>query len=357
LEKSLLHGKAAVSSVRFLLLAALLSAGIAEASMIGGESGAYLRYPAGASALAMGGAWSAAPLGLSSWWNPALTGSRKERAGTLGAGFRSLGQTDGFGAIEFRVPPRVGMGLAVLYRGDPLLNNLYDENENPIGNAAYTSITGKIALSYLINRRLSAGFTVSILFEQLPSDYFDGRVSYASATSIGSFDFALAYRHSDHLTLSAQLRETGAALNWNFVQAGYDYTVPNDDRLLPVLVLGSSYSGSLLNKPLIWNMDVRGWFFDGTWKKLDRPQASLATGFEWRNWKAVYLRAGLGEVLLNGDIIADSPYYWRNFGFRLAGGISVDCSRIRKGLQLNYGCSTDRVWAGIDQQLDFTYVF
>jgi hypothetical protein len=85
LEKSSSRGSTPALALILLTAASMAAFG---SSMIGGESGAYLRFPVGASAFAMGGAWSAAPTALSPWWNPALTGSRKERAAAFGLGFR-----------------------------------------------------------------------------------------------------------------------------------------------------------------------------------------------------------------------------------------------------------------------------
>lgn len=333
-----------------------LLTGMAVASMVGGESGAYLRYPVGATALAMGGAQTASHSALAAWWNPAMLTRRKTRNAALGFGFRSLGQTDGFASLGFRIPPRMGMGFLLLYRGDPFLNDLYDENENPLEPAAFTSLTGKIALSYYISRHLSAGCNISILFEQIPSDYTDGRVHYSSATSIGSFDFALAYKWSHKLMLSLVLKDAGATLNWNF-QSYYDYGIPHDDKVFPSFIFGSRYTGTLRERPLIWNMDLRGYFFTGEWKKAERPQLAVANGLEWQYWKTVFLRMGLGELLINGDITGNNPRYRRDFSFRFTGGIAVDLQKVRPGLRLNYGFSTDKVWAGIDQQLDITYTF
>jgi len=327
-----------------------------DASMVGGESGAYLRYPTGAAALAMGGASSAAPVALSPWWNPAVTGGQKGRKASLGFGFRSLGQTDGFGSLEFQVPPRVGMGIMVLYRGDPFLNDLYDENENRLENAAFTSIGGKVAISYLVNRRISAGFAISILYEKLPSGYSDGEVFYTSATSIGSMDFACSFKWSDRLTTCLQVKDIGATMNWNF-GSGYDYSTPHDDKVLPSIVIGSGYRGVLLDRPLLWNSDLRFFLFTGEWETVERPELAFASGWEWQYWKSVFLRFGIGDLALNSDIVSDNRRYRRDFTVRIAAGAAIDLSAVHRGLRLDYGFATDKVWAGMDQQLDITLQF
>lgn len=332
--------------------------GVSASSQVGGESGAYLRYPVGASALAMGGANTADPSYLAPWWNPAVLAQSKARSSSFGAGFRSLGQTDGFASLEFRVPPRVGMGFLLLYRGDPLLTDLHDINENRVASAAYTTFTGKIALSYYVTRKLALGTNLAIHYQQLPNDFFNGSVIYASSTSIGSFDFALAYAWSKHLDLAVVLKNVGTTMTWNLSSAdSYDYSLPVDDRVLPSLLLGSALQRTLYGKPLLWKLDMRCSVFDGSWKRLGRPEVALSTGLDWRYWQMVSLRAGVGDLLLNGDIVSDSREYGRTFSCRITAGAAFDLSRMHSGLVCNYGVSTDKVWAGIDQQLDITYTF
>jgi len=327
-----------------------------QASMVGGEGGAYLRSPAGAAALAMGGAYSAAPEELLTWWNPALLCLQERRNVMFGGGIRPFGQSEGFAALEFKVPPRMGMGFMLLYRGDPFLDNLYDENENLYPAASYTTITGKIALSYYINRKLSAGCNIAIRYIRQPSEFGEAAIVSTSATSMGSFDFVLAYKQSKNLTLTAQLKDVGATMDWNFTSL-YDYNVPSKDVIPPSLIIASSWRGVLHEKPIIWNTNLQMYTFDGDFKKSLRAQTSLSTGAEWQYWENLYLRLGIGDVNFNGDMVSSADSYWREFSMRLAGGISYDMSKIRKGMRCNYGCSTDKVWAGVDQQLDITLQF
>jgi len=335
-----------------------VSATILAASMTGGEGGAYLRYPSGAAALGTAGANAASPSYLLSWWNPSLLCLLEKRSVAFGGGIRAFGQSDGFGALEFKVPPRVGMGLFLLYRGDPFLNNLYDENENSYPSAAYTTFTGKIALSYYINRRLTAGGSIAIRYVSMPSGFSDGKIASTSTTGIGSFDFALTWQQSKKLMLTAQIRDLGATMDWNFSSYYYsDFNVPSQDVIPLSLLLGSSYTATLLERSLIWNTDLRCYFPDNSSKPARRPQASLSSGCEWQYRDNLSFRLGLGDILFNGDITADSHTYWNTFSFRLAGGVSYELSKVRKGMRLNYGCSTDKVWAGVDQQVDITWQF
>lgn len=325
------------------------------ASGLGGLSGAYLRGAAGATALSLGGAYSASPEYLTPWWNPAIGATEKKRNLSAGAGIRSLGRMDAFASFDFRIPPRVGMGLMILYRGDPFLNNLYDETENKLEKGGFTSFTGKIALSYLVTRNLSAGLNIGILYQKLPTDYDGDKLQYSSSSGIGSFDFALAYRLSDKWMFSAVIRDLGASLNWE-INSG-DYNPIIEDKPLPSFTAASRYEGSLASKPLVWTMDLKAYIVDGQWKKLSHPEAQVCGGWEWRRWDSFYLRAGIGDLALNGQIINNTKEYFTDFPFRLTTGFSLDLSRCYKGLKLNYGMSTDKVWAGIDQQMDLTLSF
>lgn len=326
------------------------------ASTVGGSSGAYLRPWAGAEAMAIAGANSALPEYLSPWWNPAAMSFHKGRVLSGGLGLRSLGRTDAFGNFEFKIPPRLGLGLMVLYRGDPFLNNLYDENENPLERASYTSLTGKIAFSYYINRKLSAGAAINIRFQQLPTNIEGNRMGYSSCTDIGSLDLAFVYQLNRLWTMAAVLKDVGASMNWT-VNLNNGNSAQIEEKGLPSLTLASEYQGRFFDKPLIWTMDLKGYLFDGEFKILERPQGVFSTGFEWRNWEKFYIRAGLGELLINGDLLRDRDSYFSSFPIRITAGFSLDMQRLQNGLRLNYGVSTDKLWAGIDQQIDVQWNF
>ena len=88
-----------------------------------------------------------------------------------------------------------------------------------------------------------------------------------------------------------------------------------------------------------------------------RPEAVIGTGAEWRRWDNFYLRAGIGDIELNRTIIDGEGRYANESSFQVSAGFAYDLSRVRNDLWLNYGVATDKVWAGIDQQLDITCRF
>ena len=342
----------------------------------GGEAGAYLRAPTGAAMTAMGGGSSASPPYLATWWNPAQLANLDKSILTVGTGLYSLGRTEAFGGLEFRLPPRVGIGLLVLYRGDPFLDNLYTMDEVKLPGAAFTTLTVKAALSYLVTRRLSAGLSLGVFYQRIPTSYNENEtgtetsVNYSDATAISGFSLGVQYRATDSLTLAVVVRDieplqmlsgqpAGIAMDWQLSQAE-GTAAPETDYILPAFVLGGVLHHHLLGWPLLWSIDVDGYLVDGTFTKLDRMEARLHTGLEWRRWQTFRIRAGLDDIAINRGMVSapsDGYDYWRDFSLRITAGFGWDIVRLGKGFTLNYSVATDKVWAGIDQMLDVVYKF
>ncbi|MBD3392968.1 MAG: hypothetical protein GF418_12755 [Chitinivibrionales bacterium] len=350
-----MHRSSHMLRITLFLLTALL-AGVVHAGRLGGQPGAYLRAPVGADACARGGANTAAPRHLFSWWNPSMLVSDKERRLTLGGAYRSLGRTEGICGWEFRVPPRVGMGLSVLYRGDPFLNRLYDEDENELERGAYSTLTFKIGLAYLVTRVLYLGGNVSAFYQSLPVGYRGEKLRNESSIDMGGFDFGARLQTADNISFGLVVKNLGAGITLNTV-GDWDYDVPLETKFLPSLTLGSQVKGSLRDKPFIWSCDLAGYLLNGDFEKLEHPVAVLNNGFEWQNWDTFHIRAGIRDIDLNGDMVSARSRYRDAFSFAVTAGFLLDLSSIVKGLSLNYAFSTDKVWAGVENQLDFLLVF
>jgi hypothetical protein len=361
------------------LCAALLCAAAGANAQPGGMPGAYLRSPVDAAAAAMGGAQSASPTCFSTWWNPAQLSLVDKRLFAFGAGLYSMGRTEAFSSLEFKLPPRVGIGLGALYRGDPFIDNLYNASEEKLDAGSFTTLTVKAGLSYLITRRLSAGLSIGFFYQRLPTSYVRTKLIYSDATAVGGFTLAAQYKVTDSLMLAVIVRDvnplqmlTGSpasiAMEWQVSPSleqdygsadagGFGSPSVITDMVMPVFVLASAFHGQLQGKPLEWTCDLNGYIVDGTFTKLDHMEAQLSSGFEWQRWNTFCLRAGLGDILISRDITSDWGFYARNFTFKLAAGFGWELSKVRKGLTLNYAVSTDKVWAGIDQKLDIVYKF
>jgi len=327
-----------------------------QAGMIGGLAGAWLRAPVGADARARGGATTASPRHLFSWHNPALLVSGKENRLTLGGSFRSLGRTEGVGAYEFRVPPRVGMGVSVLYRGDPFLDNLRDWEGDELEDGKFTTLTFKVGLAYFVSRTLYIGANVSAFYQSMPVGYDGKALINESAMSMGGFDVGARIEASDNICIGLVVKNLGAGVTVNTV-GDYDYDIPLEAQFPPAAVAAAQVTTRLLGKPFIWTCDLSGYVFDGKFTKLDHPSAILDNGVEWQYWTQFHLRAGVKDIELNGDIIHNGQRYRDLFSCAVTAGFYLDLSSLVKGLSLNYALATDKVWAGVENVADFMYVF
>ena len=345
---------------RAVALALLLSA-VHATAWSGGEPGAYLRLPAGAAAMALGGANTAAPEYLAAWWNPAMLAVYRQRQAAAGMGVRSLGRMEGLVDYSFRVPTRFGLGISALYRGDPFLNDLRDEQGDPLEHGSYTSLTFKAGVGVRISRAWSAGLSMGVFYQSLPSDFTaNGTLLRTSVTGIGGFTLSARYERSERLCFALLLRNLGLDMDWAFVTEdnGYEYTYANrKDSPPPEFVLASRFQATLLGRPLTWTSDVSGYLFDGEANAYEHPRGTWNNGLAWQSWETFQLRLGIGELPLAGSFINDSRHYWETFTLRVALGFCWDASMIRRGLTLQYAISTDKAGALFDQALDVTLAF
>jgi hypothetical protein len=314
----------------------------------------------------MGGASLANPEYMVSWYNPSSLPLLRERRASLGAGLRSLGRTEGWASYDFRVPPRVGMGLSFVYRGDPFVNNLYDGyyddkgnviEENELNGAAWSAVSFKIAAGYIVSRRVSAGGSVSVNYQSLPTTPGShGSVKNTTITSIGALDIMASYRASSNLMLSAGIKNLLSRNSWQITS--FDNFSPyHNETVPPVFVFGSSHKTSLFERELVWNVDAQSYFFDGEGKYIGHPELVIAAGGRWKFTEDFSLRAGFSDLDLSGEIYRNSSEYWETFSPRICLGFSYHLQRLRQGMNFNYALTTDRIWAGVDQQFDFTVSF
>ena len=131
-------------------------------------AGNYLLIPVSAAATALGGAYTAAPDYFAAWWNPAVDATLHDNRIAAGTALRSFDRSDAYAAYDFRVPPRVGVGMFFLYRGDNNIS-LHDEQENLLPTAKFTTITVKGAVSYYATRQLSLGVCFNVFYQSLPA--------------------------------------------------------------------------------------------------------------------------------------------------------------------------------------------
>jgi hypothetical protein len=361
--KSYQYGRIIIPIITAIFIITLYKTPLA--SWNAGLPGAVFRMPAGAFAAGAGGAVSADPEYMLSWYNPSKLPLLRERRAALGAGIRSLGRAEGWASYDFRVPPRVGMGLSLVYRGDPFVNNLYDGyyqggevvEERALKGAAWTAASMKIGAGYLVSRKLTLGGSVAVNYQSLPTTPDDkGNIHNTTVTSIGALDVAASYKMTQNLTLSASVKNLLSRNSWQ-IETGDAFAAAVEEVVPLVFGLASSHKTALLERELIWGADAAIYLIDGEGEYLGHPEMVLAAGARWKFTDAITLMAGLADVELSGGVIRENSGYWDGFSPRLAVGFSYGLSRWMRGAAFNYALTTDRIWAGVDQQFDLTVSF
>ena len=331
-----------------------------------GQPEAIFRLPAGAWASGMGGAVTADPDYMMSWYNPSRLPHIRDRRASFGGGYRSLGRTEAWGSCDFRVPPRVGMGISFVYRGDPAISGLYDGyydggeavEERALKNAAWTAVSMKIGVGYLMSRNVSIGGAAAVNHQSLPTTPApNGLLERSSVTSIGTLDIAGSYRIKPNWILSASVKNLLSSHNSWYIYSPNAFAPIIDEVVPPVFVLGSSRRAAFLERELTWNADAVIFLIDGEGAYIGRPEMAVAAGAQWKFTEEITLRAGFSDIELNGDIYRSSGNYLRGFSPRVTMGFSYVLSGFAQGVTFNYAIMTDRIWAGVDQQVDITVSF
>lgn len=342
------------------LLILLFGFTVSFAATVGEYGGAHLRMPVGSRAFAMGGAQSALPSSNLVWWNPALLSIMKERQIIIGGEIRPFGRTGGFITIEAPIKPRAGISATFLYRGDPVLDNLKDEQEYDLEDGSFTTVTAKIGLSYLITKKVSAGFNVSLFYQKLPTDYNGSNLVYSSVTKFGGVDIAVSYRPTKKLFYGLIAKQIFGSLKWSISReetGTFNHEVI--DTLPIILTLAQQYNGKIKEYPFIWSTDISAYLINSNFKPLRHGHLLIDTGLEWQRWEALFLRFGIGDFELNSEIFKDDSNYGDYFSlnYTLGFGLNLEKFLKNKNLTVNYGIALDKVFAGLDQQLDVILKF
>jgi hypothetical protein len=264
---------------------------------LGSLGGVVERMGAGSRELAKGSAVVADSSAFSvAYWNPGMLSFKRDLAIALHAENRSLNRAGGSFGIESGVGNRMGIGAAILFRGDTDFL-LIDEDGKDYGTATPFFMLGYAGLGYRLSKADGIGISLSIAYDRLGLSSKWGVVNeYQSPLSfdIGWFRFWNAKWQS-----GLQIRNFGFNSNlsasWN-KNPSRDNSLSSSNSLRPkTFEAGITHRNLLLNKPASVSLSLLSYqvadtlfVFDPDWHIFKGK-----FGFEWRAISNGDLRFGL----------------------------------------------------------------
>ena len=136
-----------------LLFAFPLASFAANGEVLGGHEGWLDRMGAGVRELGRGNTGTALEgANPAAYWNPALLAFMRKSEFGMGADVRSADRNGGFVALQGRVATNLGLGAAIVNRGDYNVQ-AYDANENDIGYARPQAFATYFGMGMRTSRR------------------------------------------------------------------------------------------------------------------------------------------------------------------------------------------------------------
>ena len=165
--------------VAALTVGALASAAFAgpftKKSELGGFDGFVERMGAGVRELGRGNTGSADTASMpAAYWNPALLGFRENIGITINVEKRDLDRLGGSFGIEGKVGKRMGVGFAMLYRGDTDFK-VIDEDDQTLGEAEPFFSMFYLGFAFRATRQDAFGLSLSMSYDNLDiAEFYDG---------------------------------------------------------------------------------------------------------------------------------------------------------------------------------------
>jgi hypothetical protein len=171
-----------LSTVCCLLASSAFSA---TGEVLGGHEGWLDRMGAGVRELGRGNTGTALEgASPAAFWNPALLPFIRTSEAAAGAEVRSLGRTGGFLSLQGRVASNLGLGAAVVHRGDYSVQ-AYDANEKDIGYAEPRALATFFGMGMRTSRRNSLGISLMAYTSMLDLQQGVGEVDFIGGVNLG----------------------------------------------------------------------------------------------------------------------------------------------------------------------------
>ncbi len=278
-----------------------MAIGFTKKSELGGFDGFVERMGAGVRELGRGNTGTADTASMpAAYWNPALLGFRENLGITINAEKRDLDRMGGSFGIEGKVGKRMGVGFAMLYRGD-LDFKVIDEDDETLGSATPFFTMMYLGFAYRATRQDAFGLSLSMSYDNLDiAEYYSGvEESFRSPVTI---NLGWYRQWNSKWTSAVVIRNLSFSKNlsakWT-KNPSSDNSLASTEGVRPkVLQIGLGYHSTIKGKP------VRAWLEALDYQVADTllafdPQLHVWTGrvgFECEVIPNATVRVGMDDL-------------------------------------------------------------
>lgn len=271
------------AALLLLSLVCMAQAGVAtKKAALGGFDGFVERMGAGTRELGRGNTGSADTASLpAAYWNPAILGFRQNFNYTLNAEKRDLDRMGGVIGLETPVGKRMGVGFAMLYRGD-LDFDVIDDDDQTLGTASPFFSMLYLGFAYRATRRDAFGLSLSMSYDNMDiSEYYDDIELVDGYTSPVTINLSWLRQWNKNWSSSVVIRNISFSKNlsarWS-KNTSTDNSVVSTEGVRPkVLQVGLGYRSEVMGKPVYAWMEAIDYQVADTLLAFD-PQLHVWTG-------------------------------------------------------------------------------
>jgi len=276
-----------ISKIKVLLVGLLLAssafAGVVDKkAALGGFDGFVERMGAGTRELGRGNTGSADTASMpAAYWNPAILGFRENFNYTLNAERRNLDRMGGSLGLETPVGKRMGVGFAMLYRGD-LDFDVIDEDDQTLGTASPFFSMLYLGFAYRATRQDAFGLSLSMSYDNMDvAEYYDNVELVDGYTSPVTINLSWLRQWNRKWSSSVVIRNISFSKNlsarWS-KNTSTDNSVVSTEGVRPkVLQVGLGYRSNVMGKPVYAWMEAIDYQVADTLLVFD-PQLHVWTG-------------------------------------------------------------------------------
>ncbi|MCL4103280.1 hypothetical protein MMG03_002895 [Fibrobacter succinogenes] len=270
---------------------------------LGSFDGFVERMGAGTRELGRGNTGSADTASMpAAYWNPAILGFRENFNYNLNAEKRDLDRAGGSLGLETKIGKRMGVGFAMLYRGD-LNFDVINEDDETVGTASPYFTMMYLGLAYRATRRDAFGLSLSMSYDNMGiSEYFEGVELVDDYRSPMTLNLSWLRQWNEKWSTSVVIRNLSFSENlsakWS-KNTSTDNSVASSDGVRPkVLQIGVGYRSHIMGKPVYAWMEAIDYQVADTLLAFD-PDLHVWTGrvgFECEIIPDGTLRLGMDDL-------------------------------------------------------------